>query len=283
MNAPDLHRTEQLLGQEGQKLIRACTVAVVGAGGVGGHVLQQLAYLRVAGLQIVEPGELKKTNRNRYVTADATDPIPGSDKVVLGKRLVERIDPTIKVTMVKAPFPSAGAYAALHDADVVFGCVDGDGPRQILTEFCAAFEKPYVDIATDVASTDPLSLGGRVCTMWHGPPCLVCLGELDHGDVQAYFASADLREDADAIYGVRKRALDESGPSVVSLNGVVASLAVTEFMFAITGLRAPASLIKYYAERRMTTTSADKPAGECYFCSGLRGKGDDAGLERYLT
>ncbi len=282
MTTDRFRRNEELLGKEGQARIRATTVALVGAGGNGTHAAQQLAYLGVGGLDLIEGGALKADSRNRYVTAWHADSIPGTRKVDIAKRLVELIDPTIRVRVIDEYLPSRAGFDAVKRADVLFGCVDHDGPRSLLNEMAAVYERPYFDLATDVESLDPLRFGGRVCVAWDGNGCLACMGELSASDAQRYFADARAREDHDRIYGVRRDALDQSGPSVVSVNGVVASLAVTEFMVVVAGLRRPRSLLKYYAHDGRVTVSADAPAANCYYCKGLRGRRDQSDVERYL-
>ena len=59
----------------------------------------------------------------------------------------------------------------------------------------------------------------------------------------------------------------------MSLNGVVASLAVTEFMVYATGLRAPAPQLIYRGDRGIVTKSVDHSEPDCYYCSGLWGVG----------
>ena len=54
--------------------------------------------------------------------------------------------------------------------------------------------------------------------------------------------------------------------TVVSLNGVVASLAVTEFMVWITGMRDPKRCLVYHAESGIVTRSQDPPAPQCPKC-----------------
>jgi len=77
------------------------------------------------------------------------------------------------------------------------------------------------------------------------------------------------READERIYGVARGALRGPGPSVVSVNGVVASLAVTEFMVYVTGLRAPAAQLTYRADLGTVTKSLDRPTEGCYYCEGL--------------
>ena len=79
------------------------------------------------------------------------------------------------------------------------------------------------------------------------------------------------REAHDRIYGVERGALAGTGPMVVSLNGAVASLAVTEFMLFVTGMRAPAGQLIYRAETRVVRRVVDEPEPGCYFCNGLWG------------
>jgi tRNA A37 threonylcarbamoyladenosine dehydratase len=50
---------------------------------MGGHVLQQLALLGIGSISVVDAEELAETNRNRYVTAEAPDPVPERRKLRL--------------------------------------------------------------------------------------------------------------------------------------------------------------------------------------------------------
>src|ERR1700739_765939 len=62
-------RNIRFFGEEGQNRLRNTRVTVVGAGGVGGHVIQQLALLGVGTITVIDKEELDETNRNRYITA----------------------------------------------------------------------------------------------------------------------------------------------------------------------------------------------------------------------
>jgi len=66
------------------------------------------------------------------------------------------------------------------------------------------------------------------------------------------------------------------------LNGVVASLAVTEFMAEVTGLRPAKHMLTYRAHHGGVSVATDAPSPGCYYCTHVRGRGADAGVERYL-
>lgn len=278
-------RQVALFGNAGQKKLRQTSVAVVGVGGLGTHVVQLLALLGVGKLALIDSEELETTNRNRYIGAYYYDPIPGSRKVILGARLARAIDPGIVVTTVDDSLISEGAFEAVRMADWTFGCLDKDGPRLILTELCAAYARPYVDLATEVISDERPEYGGRVLVSNNGRGCLVCYDELDSEEAQRQLSGPEGARQRNELYGVKRESLQGSGPSVVSLNGLIASLGVTEFMVAVTGLREPAPLQHYYGrERRFTRPSPEGglPHPGCYYCTGVYGKGAGVDVERYL-
>ena len=174
--------------------------------------------------------------------------------------------------------PTADAVKA---ADVVFGCFDKEAPRLILTELCAAYGRNYVDVASDVLPGYPPEWGGRVCTSWDGAGCLVCLDELDVDEAGRQLAGPEGEERRRVIYGVETELLAGGGPSVVSVNGVVASLAVTEFMAGITGLRNPHPLLTYRGSAGIVSKRVD-PLPGCYYCAAVRDRREAADVERYI-
>jgi hypothetical protein len=270
-------------GQLGQQKIKTARVVAVGAGGLGTHAVQQLALLGVGRIGVIDSEELADSNRNRYVTARFDDPVPGTPKVEIAERLIKSIDPSILVDKISDSFVSEAGFDAIIAADFVFGGMDSEGARLVLNELCAAYERPYFDLASDVVPGERPAYGGRISvSTWNGDGCLMCRGLIDIEEAQLDLAGPGARRDHDAIYGIKAAALGRSGPSVVSINGVVASLGVTEFMAAVTGLRAPKPVIMYYGHMGRVTTPVDPPADGCFYCKSVRGRRDAADVQRYL-
>jgi hypothetical protein len=284
MDSERYDRNIRLFGREGQERLCAAKVGVVGVGGLGMHVVQQLALLGVGQLCLIDPQDLDRTNLNRYPGVRYDDPIQRTLKVDLGARLVEQTNPDISVVRIPNSLLSERAFEAIIASDYVFGCLDREGARLILNEVCAAYARPYLDLASDILPGNQPEYGGRVCIAWDGHGCPVCYRQLDVAEVQTDLMNAEIKHDQDAVYGVPRGYLGEAGPSVVSINGVVASLAVTEFMLLVTGLRAtPKRLITYRGHTGGVSVSTDEPEPDCYYCIGLWGKGDAADVQRYLT
>ena len=272
------------LGEEGQQRLSDANVAVVGVGGLGSHVVQQLALLGVGRLILIDSEELDDTNRNRYIGVRHDDPVPGTPKVAIGERLAHEINPRIGVLAIAQPLASHLSFKAIiSESNCVFGCLDNDGARLILNELCLAYDKPHFDLASGIDVKEG-HYGGRVCVQWNGNGCLVCHEVLDPVDAALDLMSDGQRKDREAIYGMPVDALGAAGPSVVSINGVVASLGVTEFMLAVSGVRGePRKVLTYHGDRGVVLRKSTSPRDGCYFCSTVRGIGDDAAVQRYLS
>ena len=80
--------------------------------------------------------------------------------------------------------------------------------------------------------------------------------------------------------------VQDPAPAVVSLNSIIAGLAVTEFMVLVTGIRKPNRKIIYRGMRQnepgVFTESLDKKKENCIVCNWLVGKRHEANIKRYL-
>lgn len=263
-------RNEGLIGALGQAKIAATSVAIVGLGGLGSHIAQQLAYLGVRVFFLIDFDIVTESSLNRLIGAVEADVTNKTPKVDVAERMILGVASSASVALHRRRLTDPEARAAIAAVDMVFGCLDHDRDRLELLEICAAASVRYFDLATDVIGDDQSIYGGRV-VFCDGTRCLVCLPELiDQRDL-AFSGLSEAQRDADRrIYGVSRDALSGTGPSVVSINGVVASLAVTEFMATVTGLRPAIGQLTYRADRGGVTRSTDVGSPDCYYCHSLR-------------
>jgi hypothetical protein len=264
-------RNEALFGAEGQRKIAQTKVAIVGLGGLGSHVAQQLAYLGVTDYALVDPDIVTDSSLNRLVGAIDADVAEEMQKILVTERMIKAVKPDATVKTFDGKVDTIGAEPLIARADVVFGCLDRDRARLQLTEICARHAKPYFDLASDTGGEgDELWYGGRV-VFCDGTRCLVCLQLLDQEQMARDSMTPEQREADARIYGVERGALAGMGPMVVSVNGAVASIAVTECMVYVTGLREPAGQLTYRGDQQVIRRSLDVPEEGCYYCAGLWG------------
>jgi hypothetical protein len=257
-----------LLGANGQRRVHQIAVAIVGVGGLGSHVAQQLAYLGTRRFLLIDPDVIETSNLNRLIGSGPSD--VGKCKVAVAEGLIRSTVPDAVVAVVPdslAAEPAADALAGVH---CVFGCVDNDTARLRLTELTSKLRIPYFDLASDAGEAAELTwFGGRLFVAIDGERCLSCAGELDQHTLARQAMTPSQREADQRIYGVDRAALDSSGPMVVSINGVVASLGVTEFVVWAAGLRPPKGHVIYRGDLGTVTTRVESRSTSCYYCDVL--------------
>ena len=257
-----------MFGADGQAKVASTKVTIVGLGGLGSHVAQQLAYLGVRSFALIDFDIVTESSLNRLVGAADADIAANTKKIAVAERMIRQVNPEAAVEVHDGRIADQDAQHLVAWADLVFGCVDRDIYRLELTEACAERQKPYFDLASDTGGGDDLWFGGRV-VFCNGNGCLVCLKLLDQEQMALDRMSGNERAADRRIYGIERSALREPGPSVVSVNGVVASLAVTEFMVYATSLREPIRELTYRGDLGSVRQSVDPPEEGCYYCVGL--------------
>jgi len=208
------------------------------------------------------------------------DPIPGSRKVNIVKRHAQLINPDIDIKVADATLLSPQALELICEADYVFGCVDNDGVRFVLNEMCLAYDKPLIDLASDVPELGVY--GGRIFFVTGEGGCLHCRDILDQYEIRRFLSAQEMLENENKIYGIDRSLLGETGPSVAPLNGLIANTAVMEFMVAITGLREPKQHIEYRGDLGISRIRKDSPIDGCYYCNVVKGQGAKININRYF-
>ena len=281
MNRNRFDRQILMFGEDGQKKIEKQKVGIVGAGGLGSQVCQALAYLGVRNFGVIDDDWLDETNMNRVPGAFPSD--VGRLKVEVAREHILKINPESEVLAIPHNLRTREAIEFLIRCTHIFGCVDHDGPRLVLTELAAAYRVPLIDIATEIfPETDgkPFLFGGRVVVARPGDFCLFCANQLDSELAKAELETPEVRAARRKHgYGLGS---DTPAPSVFALNGVLANAAVMEFLAMTTGIREPARRLTYKGERGVMTSSTDEHKKGCYTCECVCGQRDKANIWRYL-
>ena len=230
--AEEFARQALLLGKEGQTTINTSTVAIVGAGGGGSHVIQQLLYAGVGRLIAIDPDVYENSNRHRLVCAERKH--LGHPKVDIFHRLAKRIGLGGRVHRVRAAIPDSEAIKALLKADVIVGCVDTLFTRADIQEIASRYLIPYVDIGTTIRPIPDAAghgsrvvVSGNVFSFIPGSFCMWCSGFLSDEKLK--------QEQNGPTRGYFEKNNHEA--QVISFNGLVASQAVTEVLQLLTGFR----------------------------------------------
>lgn len=217
-------RQIRAIGESGQSLLEKLVVGIVGLGGTGSIVAELLARIGVKEFVLVDPDRVEESNISRLFGS-----VPrsvGDPKVEVVRDYLSKIG-VRKIAAHRESATRQSTLMRLRDADVVFGCVDNDLTRSILNRFAVQYLIPLLDmgIRLDARGGDVSAAAGRVSVVGHGMVCLQCAGHLDPERIRA--ESLPKRERQALAKEGYVIGVDEPAPAVASLNGTVASLAVT--------------------------------------------------------
>jgi molybdopterin/thiamine biosynthesis adenylyltransferase len=268
-------RQVRAFGTEGQQRLQQLFVGIVGLGGTGSIVAQQLVHLGVQRFMLIDPDTVERTNLNRL--ANASPSAVGRSKTDVAAHYIKGVAPSAHVQQVVGDVMRASIARRVADVDVLFGCTDSHGSRAVLQQIAYQYLVPCIDMgSTIVASDGTIShVHGRVQTLAPGVPCLTCSGLLDSNEVRRDMMTAFERQTDPYIVGER-----EPAPAVMSLNATVASLAVTMLLGMVTGFGSNARHLLYNAISSSLRVIAPKAQPNCFICSsaGALARGDDAPL-----
>jgi molybdopterin-synthase adenylyltransferase len=139
------HLVLREIGGAGQAAIRAATVAVIGAGGIGAPVLQYLAAAGVGHLVIIDDDRVSLSNLQRQVIFDSAD--LGQSKVKRAGERVSAINPDVTVTVHEQRLNTDNATALLTGADVIVDGSDNFATRLTVADTAYALRIPLVSAA----------------------------------------------------------------------------------------------------------------------------------------
>ena len=227
-------RQRLALGADGQAVLRALHVAIVGLGGTGSVVLTQLAHLGVGRLTLVDGDRVEASNVSRVVGATRRD-AGTAMKVDVAARYVEQLDMGTDMRVVRGVLGADVPPDALADCDVVVSCVDAHTPRALLNRLAYARSIPLIDLGS-VFRVDEygrvVAGAGRVVVVGPGRPCLACWGHLDPTRLRIEALSSKDRAELAAEGYVQ--GADVPQPSVIAFNTVVSGAAVVELLRLVT-------------------------------------------------
>ncbi len=262
----------RLFGREAQARLASLTVGIVGLGGTGSFIANELAHLGVQRFLLLDPDTVESSNLHRIIGGEPTD-AEGTPKVNVAARSIRRIRPNAKVEAICASVLLQKYVRELTSVDSIFACTDSHGSRYVLNQLAYQFLIPVFDVGVAIAvSNRRLShVFGRSQMLAPGLPCLTCLRTLDPEQVRRDLMSDFERQRDPYVIGDMA-----PQPAVVSLNGTVSSLTVTMFLAAYTGLPLEARHQLYDAVRGMVRPVAGQVNPTCVTCSsdGAFARGD---------
>ena len=136
------HLVLREVGGQGQQRLKAASVLVIGAGGLGSPLLMYLAAAGVGRIGIVDDDEVSLSNLQRQVVHDT--PAVGDLKVESAARTIARLNPHVLVDRHPYRIDADNALALIRDYDIVADGSDNFATRYLVSDACYLAQRPLV-------------------------------------------------------------------------------------------------------------------------------------------
>lgn len=130
------------VGMEGQRKLKAASVLLIGAGGLGSPLAMYLAAAGVGRLGLVDYDVVDHTNLHRQVIHGTKD--VGRPKLESAKETILDINPHVHVDTYEEPLTSENALRIFEPYDVVIDGTDNFPTRYLTNDACVLLGKPNV-------------------------------------------------------------------------------------------------------------------------------------------
>lgn len=266
-------RNVRAFGTAIQVSLGELTIGIVGCGGTGSAVAEQLVRLGVRKFFLLDPQTLTDSNVTRvYGSRLGSVDRP---KVIVCADNIRSIAPSADVVPLQSTVTVADSAKRLTCCDVIFGCTDDNAGRLVLSRLSTYFLLPIIDcgvlISSEAGTGDIVGIDGRVTVLNPGSACLLCRGRIDTAKAQAEFLTPDeRRRREDEGYAP---ALGNTEPAVVTFTTLIAATAVNELLERLIGYGPqprPSEVLLRCHEREISTNLAGPRMN--HYCHPAAGK-----------
>ncbi len=277
INIKFFDRQVRAFGKDLQVLLGQLHIGVVGCGGTGSAVIEQLIRLGVGEITVIDHDKIEDTNVSRIHGSKLAD--ADRYKVDAMKDMADQIGFGTKVHPISKQVTKRTAAMSLRDCDLVFGCTDDESGRGVLALLCTWYLIPFIDMGVRLYAGDDhvlRNVPGRVTINIPGKPCLFCRGRISPEGIAAEQMPEEMRQ-------IRVREgycpeLAQKDPAVINFTTAVASLAVSEMLNLLTGFMGCEFVSEYmwiFDLHKIQKREEPQFKPGCFCCSpDLLGKGD---------
>jgi len=165
---------QSFLGPNLDDVLETVVIGVVGLGGGGSQIVQQLAHIGFRNYVLYDFDIITDTNLNRTVGATKQDVEEGRTKLFILERLIQGLLPDAQISSICERWQDRPDD--LKTCDIIFGCLDGYQNRAELESLTRRALISYIDIGMDVRNdiNNVPRMSGQVFASIPGYPCMRC-------------------------------------------------------------------------------------------------------------
>ncbi|MFZ7131657.1 MAG: ThiF family adenylyltransferase, partial [Eubacteriales bacterium] len=283
------NRQISAIGKEGQKKLQETKVGIVGVGGTGSMIAEQLVRLGVRDIIITDFDKFEESNltrmygsyyENLFLFNSPVLPRSSKYKVSIIEKNLRRINPKLKLNCQSKNIVLTDTVKDILDRDVIFSCTDEHWGRSIINQICYQYLIPTINTGVRIATENDQFKTGTIVSHLLIPdkPCLWCSEYLSASRI---YAESTCKEEREKLVNEGYiENINDKAPSVITFTSLGSSLSMMIFLNLITGY-----LGDYgeFSTLRFDMKMVDLRRGkasvkEDCICRKVLGKGDFANL-----
>lgn len=223
-------RQTKITGHTAQEIIENLDIGIVGLGGTGSSISEQLVRVGIRNLRLVDFDKFEQSNWARLYGSSWADITKRKYKVdIVGDHLM-RINQRLKIERIKQSVMKDDVLKTLANCDVIFSCLDRHAPRAVLNEISYQCYIPIIDVGVGLLKNEMNTIGGSVRASLIGPglPCMYCQNIISSEVITAENLSPEeyLSRRAEGYVSD----LDLNVGSIINYTTLASSLGITIFL-----------------------------------------------------
>ncbi len=271
-----LARSALALGMDTlRQIMRGQSVAIVGVGGLGSVIAENLIHMGFNDLHLIDPDQVEITNLNRIVGAYYDDAQEHRLKAVVVKNHLQRINPKASITTHPVAVEHESVLSVLADADWIIVATDSHSSRFTAQQIALRYAVPLISAGVNISVKDGkiTDMSGEVVVARYGDRlCLNCLGRINPTKVAAEQHKGEfIGEELIRRGYVSGQAVKE--PAVKTLNAILGAMAVDILLNQYTERQAhqPISVFENNAHACIGPDhdSLRDRQFDCFHCGGI--------------
>jgi hypothetical protein len=270
-------RQVRALSDLGNQRIRDLVVAVVGAGGTGSPVAEQLVRTGVEELVLIDPDVIDhESNVRRIVGSHLSDVAVRRTKVDVVGRHLRSLGLETAVSELPHDIREEGVVRRLLDCDVVINTTDTQSSRALLNQVAYQYWLPVIDVGVRVGTKKSGAISGmpvEIRLLLPDNGCLWCRrGTLDSQAIYEENLPSEERQRLAAEGYVQ--GLGQPQPSLTPLNYLASAVAAVTLVKLYSGQPISSASVVFDVWEQFVHPLRAEADPTC-ICSQWRGRADD--------
>jgi molybdopterin/thiamine biosynthesis adenylyltransferase len=132
------------IGEKGQKKLFKSRVLIIGCGGLGTNIVNNLVRSGIGFIRIIDKDKIELSNLQRQQLFDEEDVKKGLPKAIVAKNKLNLINSDVKIEAIVDEVNEKNIEEYIQEVDLVFDGTDNFNTRFLIDKYCVKNHTPWI-------------------------------------------------------------------------------------------------------------------------------------------